>query len=130
MSRRRTQSASPFEEQFGYARAVRAGNQILVSGTAAIEPDGTVTRGDARAQAERCLSIIETALRELGGSLRDVVRTRIYVTDVSQYALIGEAHRAAFGETRPAATLVEVSALIQPEMLVEIEAEAIIDAAD
>ena len=128
MTRRHTQSASPFESQFGYCRAVRVGNQIIVSGTAAIEPDGSVTDGDAGVQAARCLAIIESALVELGASLRDVVRTRIYLTDVSQYPLVGEAHRAAFGDVRPAATLVEVSALIDPAMLVEIEVDAIIDA--
>ena len=128
--RRRTQSASPFEEQFAYARAVRVGDVVHVSGTAAIEPDGTVTAGGAGAQAERCLTIIAAALEELGGSLSDVVRTRIYLTDIDDYPAVGEAHRAAFAEVHPAATLVEVTALIQPEMLVEIEADAIIDARD
>ncbi len=128
--RHRTQSASPFEAQFAYSRAVRVGTVIHVSGTAAIEPDGRVTPGGVGAQATRCLEIIATALAELDSSLADVVRTRIYVTDIAQAAAVGEAHQAAFADTPPAATLVEVSSLIEPEMMVEIEADAIIDAAD
>ncbi len=129
-SRSRVHSASPFETQFAYARAVRVGNQIHVSGTAAIEPDGSVTPGGAGPQTARCLAIIAAALAQLGASLADVVRTRIYLTDIRQYAAVGEHHRAAFADHPPAATLVEVSALIDPEMIVEIEADAVIDAAD
>ncbi len=129
-SRRSTQSASPFEEQFAFARAVRVGNLIHVSGTAAIEPDGTVTPGGAGPQTERCLAIIESALAELDSSLSDVVRTRIYITDISRYPAVAEAHHAAFADIRPAATMVEVSALIHPDMVIEIEADAVIDAAD
>lgn len=128
--RQRTQSTSPFEHRFAYARAVRVGNQIHVSGTAAIEPDGSVTPGGAGPQTARCLEIIRAALEELGASFADVVRTRIYLTDISQYEIVGEHHRAAFADAPPAATMVEVTALIDPDMLVEIEAEAIIDAAD
>ncbi len=129
-SRRSTQSASPFEEQFAFARAVRVGNLIHVSGTAAIEPDGTVTPGGAGPQTRRCLAIIESALTELDSSLSDVVRTRIFITDISQYPAVAEAHHSAFADIRPAATMVEVSALIHPDMVIEIEADAVIDAAD
>ena len=129
-TRRSSQSASPFETQLGYARAVRVGNLIHVSGTAAIEPDGSVTPGSAGPQAERCLAIIASALAELDSSLADVVRTRIFITDIRQYPAVGEAHHAAFADVRPAATMVEVSALIHPDMIVEIEADAVIDAAN
>lgn len=129
INRQRTQSASPFEQRFSYSRAVRVGNQIQVSGTAAIEPDGSVTPGGAGPQTARCLAIIEAALEELGASLADVVRTRMYLTDIGQFAVVGEQHRQAFADAPPAATMVEVSALIDPEMIVEIEADAIIDAA-
>ena len=129
-SRRSTQSASPFEEQFAFARAVRVGNLIHVSGTAAIESDGSVTPGGAGPQTKRCLAIIESALTELDSSLSDVVRTRIYITEISQYPAVAEAHHAAFADVRPAATMVEVSALIHPDMVIEIEADAVIDATD
>ena len=125
MNRRHTTSASPYEAQFGFARAVRVGNQIVVSGTAPIEPDGTVTPGGAEAQARRCFEIIEAALRQLGGSMSDVVRTRMYITDVGQYEAVAREHGRRFASVRPAATIVEVSALIDPEMLIEIEVDAI-----
>ncbi|MYE06807.1 MAG: RidA family protein [Chloroflexi bacterium] len=128
--RQRTSSGGPFEERFAYCRAVRVGNQIHVSGTAAVEPDGSVTPGGMGAQTARCLTIIGDALSDLGGSLADVVRLRIYVTDISQYEANGEHLRAAFADSPPASTMVEVSGLIDPEMMVEIEAEAIIDAVD
>ncbi|MDE2966365.1 MAG: RidA family protein [Chloroflexota bacterium] len=128
--RQRTSSGGPFEERFAYCRAVRVGNQIHVSGTAAVEPDGSVTPGGMGAQTARCLTIIGDALSDLGGSLADVVRLRIYVTDISQYEATGEHLRAAFADSPPASTMVEVSGLIDPEMMVEIEAEAIIDAVD
>ena len=117
-------SGSPYEPLFGFSRAVRAGEQVAVSGTAAIEPDGTVTAGGMRAQAARCLAIIEGALSEAGASLGDVMRTRIYVTDVSRWE--EAAHAAVFGSIRPAATIVEVQALVDPAMLVEIEADAVV----
>ena len=129
-TRRSSQSASPFETQFGYARAVRVGNLIHVSGTAALEPDGSVTPGGAGPQTERCLAIIASALAELDSSLADVVRTRIFISDIRQYPAVGEVHHATFADVRPAATMVEVSALIHPDMIVEIEADAVIDAAD
>ncbi len=126
MTRQRTSSASPYEAQFGFSRAIRVGNQIAVSGTAPINPDGTVTPGGAGPQAARCFDIIEDALHQLGASLQDVVRTRIYITDMEQYEAVAAEHGRRFAETRPAATIVEVSSLIDPEMLVEIEADAII----
>ena len=126
MTRRHTTSASPYEAQFGFARAVRAGNQIVVSGTAPIEPDGAVTPSGAEAQARRCFEIIEAALRQLGGAMSDVVRTRMYITDVGQYELVAREHGRGFAGIRPAATIVEVSALIDPEMLIEIEVDAIV----
>ena len=128
--RQRTSSSGPFERQFAYCRAIRVGDQILVSGTAAVEPDGSVTPGGAGPQTARCLAIIKAALEDLGGSLADVVRVRIFITDISQYEATGEHLRAAFADTPPAATMVEVSRLIDPEMMIEIEADAAIDAAD
>ena len=119
-------SGSPYEPLFGFSRAVRAGEQVVVSGTAAIEPDGTVTAGGMRAQAARCLAIIEGALAEAGASLGDVTRTRIYVTDVSRWEEAAAAHATVFGSIRPAATIVEVRALVDPAMLVEIEADAVV----
>ncbi len=130
ITRERTSSGGPFEERFGYCRAVRVGNQIHVSGTAAVEPDGRVTSGGVGAQTARCLRIIGDALADLGGSLADVVRVRIYITDIGQYEATGEHLRAAFGDHPPAATMVEVSGLIDPEMLVEIEVDAVIAEAD
>lgn len=130
ITRERTSSGGPFEERFGYCRAVRVGNQIHVSGTAAVEPDGRVTSGGVGAQTARCLRIIGEALADLGGSLADVVRVRIYITDIGQYEATGEHLRAAFGAHPPTATMVEVSGLIDPEMLVEIEVDAVIAAAD
>ncbi len=130
IERRRVQSGSPLEAQFAYCRAIRVGNQVHVSGTAAFEPDGSVTPGGVGPQTARCIQIIEAALSELGATLADVVRTRLYITDISQYQAMAEHLRAAFADARPTSTLVEVSALIDPEMIVEIEVEAIIDAAD
>jgi len=128
--RQRTSSSGPFEERFAYCRAIRVGNQIHVSGTAAIEPDGRVTPGGMGPQTARCLAIIGDAIANLGGSLADVVRVRIYITDISQYEATGSHLRAAFGADPPAATMVEVGGLIDPEMLIEIEVDAVIDAAD
>ena len=127
--RDRTHSNPHFEARFAYSRAVRVGNQIHVSGTAAVEPDGSVTPGGIGPQTARCLAIIAGALDDLGGTLTDVVRVRIYVTDVSQFEALAEHLQAAFADAPPASTLVEVSGLIDPDMLVEIEADAIIDSA-
>jgi len=125
--RRTHSSASPFEPVYGYSRAVRVGDRIEVAGCAPIEPDGSSTVGDAGVQAARCLAIIGEALAALGGSPADVVRTRMFITDPADADLVGRAHGAMFGDVRPAATMIVVSALIRPEWKVEIEAEAIIE---
>lgn len=122
----RTASTSPFETSIGFSRAVRAGNRIIVSGTAAVEPDGSSTRGDAAAQARRCFAIVLKAIQELGGSAEDVVRTRMFLTDAGDAKAVGTVHGEIFGNTRPAATMVVVAALLRPEWRVEIEADAII----
>lgn len=111
----------------GYSRAVRVGPFVHVSGTAGTNPDGTVAAPDPYQQARRALENIESALKTAGASMADVVRTRIYVTDITQWEEIARAHAEYFNEVRPAATMVEVRRLITPEMLVEIEAEAILD---
>ena len=126
MERRSTQGSSPFEAQFGFSRALRVGDRILVSGTAPVEPDGSSTPGDATAQARRCFTIILAAIKELGGSAADVVRTRMFITDPADGAAVGAVHGALFGAIRPAATMVVVSALLRPEWRIEIEAEALV----
>jgi enamine deaminase RidA (YjgF/YER057c/UK114 family) len=127
-ARRHHGSASPYEAVYGYSRAVRVGDRIAVAGTAPVEPDGTSTPGDAGVQAARCLTIIADALAALGGAPADVVRTRMYITDPADADLVGRAHGALFGDVRPAATMVVVSALLRPEWKVEIEAEAVVGA--
>ena len=125
--RQRVSSGSPFESVFGFSRAVRAGDRIFVSGTVAwSEAGGLVGAGDMYAQAKQTIANIERALREAGASLSDVVRTRMFVTDITRLDEVARAHSEAFGEVRPAATLVAVSALVEPELLVEIEADAIV----
>lgn len=128
--RQRTHSNPDFEARFAYCRALKVGNLIHVSGTAAVEPDGGVTPGGAGPQTARCLEIIKAAIEDLGGSLAEVVRLRMYITDITQAQSMGEHLRSAFADSPPTSTLVEVSGLVDPEMIVEIEAEAIIDAAD
>ena len=121
-------TGAPWESIVGYCRAVRVGPHVAVTGTAAVSENGEVVGvGDANAQTRRCLEIIERALKDAGASLTDVVRTRIYVTDISQWEAVGRAHGEVFGEVYPATTMVEVSALIDPDMLVEIEADAIVE---
>lgn len=122
--RREVVSGAPWEERVGYCRAVRSGPLVSVSGTAAVEPDGSVTEGGAGAQAERIFRIIEEALGELDASMEQVVRTRIYVVEMDDWPAVAEAYRGRFGASRPAATLVQVSALVEPAMLVEIEVDA------
>ena len=125
--RRRISSGSPYEPKIGFSRAVRAGDTIYVSGTVAWDEDRRlVGEGDVYTQAKQAISNIEKALSEAGASLEDVVRTRIYVTDISRLDEVARAHGEAFGEIRPASSMVEVSALAEPDMLVEIEAIAVI----
>ena len=122
----RTQGPSPYEAAFGFSRAIRVGNRILVSGTAPVEPDGSSTPGDARAQARRCFAIIVKAIAELGGSAPDIVRTRMYITDTADAETVGAVHGELFGAIGPTATMVVVAALLRPEWRIEIEAEALI----
>lgn len=120
-------SGAPWEGRVGYCRALRAGDRIFVTGTAPVAEGGGVhAPGDAYEQARRCLEIIADALAELGAGMDDVVRTRMFVTDIDGWEEIGRAHGEAFREHPPTTTMVEVSRLIDPEMLVEIEADAVV----
>ncbi len=129
MARVNVPGNSPWESVIGFLRAVRAGGRVYVSGTTATGDDGAIVgKGDAYAQASQAMRNVEAALGQAGASLADVVRTRIYVADIADWEAVARAHREAFGSVRPAATLVEISRLADPDALVEIEADAVIGA--
>jgi enamine deaminase RidA (YjgF/YER057c/UK114 family) len=123
--RTRIRGESPYEDRIGFSRALRVGDRVLVSGTGPVWPDGECDP-DAAVQAERCVELISLALAEAGASLADVVRTRMYVVDAADSEAVGAVHARAFGDARPAATMVVAAALLDPRWKVEIEAEAVV----
>jgi enamine deaminase RidA (YjgF/YER057c/UK114 family) len=128
MSRQHVSTGSPYEPRLGISRAVRVGHVIAVAGTAPLGPDGrTVAPGDAAAQARRCLEIVRDALAGLGANLSDVTRTRILLTRIEDWERVGQVHGEFFGEIRPANTVMQVVRFIDPEWLVEIEADAVVE---
>ena len=128
MSKQRVSSGSPYEPRLGISRAVRSGHIVAVAGTAPLGPDGkTVGKGDPAAQARRCIEIIRNALEQAGASLSDVIRTRTLLTRIEDWENVGHVHGEFFGEIRPANTVMQVTRFIDPDWLVEIEADAIIE---
>ena len=123
--KQRVSSGSPLEPVLGFSRAIRTGQQIMVAGTAPIEPDGSATPGDAAAQMERCCAIIARAIADLGGDIADTVRTCIYLTDRADFAAVAAVHGRWFGAARPATTTLIVSGFVDPAWRVEIEAETL-----
>jgi len=128
MTRKNISSGSPFESPIGFSRACRVGQFIAVAGTAPLSAEGiTAFPGDVYAQTKRCLEISENAILEAGGSLKDIIRTRIMLTDISRWKEAGRAHGEYFGDIRPACTFVEVSRFINPDWLVETEVDCIVE---
>jgi len=128
MERTRVSTGTEWEERVGYSRAVRAGNQVNVSGTTATDDDGDlVGEADPYAQARQALDNVASALAAVGASVEDVVRTRLYVADADDWVAVGRAHAEVFGDVRPTTSMVEVSGFVDPAMLVEVEAVALVD---
>jgi enamine deaminase RidA (YjgF/YER057c/UK114 family) len=128
--RQRYSSGSPFERTVGYSRAVRVGGLVLVSGTTAAGPDGPVGGADAGKQAAEPLGRVADALRQAGARVADVVRTRVYLTDLADFDAVAREHARVFGDARPATTFVGTSGLVRPDLLVEIDADAIVSDVD
>lgn len=125
--RKNISSGAEWEDKVGYSRAVKTGNQVFVSGTTGIDENGDVVgRGDVYLQTKQCILNIEKSLKKAGASLKDVVRTRTFITDIDQWEEFGRAHQEFFGEVKPAATLVEVLRLIHSDLMVEIEVDAVV----
>jgi enamine deaminase RidA (YjgF/YER057c/UK114 family) len=124
---KRATSGSPYEAEYGFSRAVRRGNRILVAGSAPIDPNGGPSPTSAYDQMHRCAAIALQAMSDLGGTAADVVRTRMFITDAADAGAVGRAHRECFGEAAPAATMVVVAGLLDPAWKVELEIEAVVD---